>query len=411
MNKYLSDIITNSNDEVLEGIPWLFKNSRDAKIEWSIKIQQYENEEKSQIQFLQQEIKSANSLLTKKRLSQICEAKKKNLKSITTTLGHFEKISSTQSLISNQQIHSYFQNIFRDWAWENNQECKIYYDFINSQLKNLTNNTILVLGSGASRLSYDLAKTYKNYSIASFDHNPFLLLTAQKIFKGHEIKLHDYTYYPKSLKACSKSFKIKVDKLENENHQFILGAFPDLPIKMASLDTIIAPWFFDILDYDFKESILWALKFLKPSGQFLFFGPSNVHKKNIHDQLCSDEIHEFLDNLFEQSEFKLTDINYLENPLTSQNRIEQIILFAGEKPILPTNINRPQDNTSTLNISSKFIQYKAFNQTYFHILKHIDKDMNFFELAKILELEFGFNQEESLTYARSFIQKLNQDLA
>lgn len=396
---------------LFSGIPWLFKDPEYHFLEWGTKIESFIKEESTYIQHLQSMINLNKNKLTRQRLSKIHEAKSKNLKTISKTLEEFLGHEQIPIASSTQQIHSYFQLIFRDWCWET-EENKTYLNYVNDHIPKEAKN-ILVLGCGAAGLSYDIAKENQNLNVISLDHNPFLLLTAQKIFQGEEVKLSDYTNYPKSIDLTSKTYKIKKDKLNLDNHQFVLGSFPDLPFKEESFDMIIAPWFFDILNFNIFDSIKFSSSFLKPDGNICFFGPNNVHHQFLAEQYTSEEILEELKVDFKDVSRQVKTLQYLNNPLNSQNRIEDIMFFNLFRQRLKgkqIKIEHPK-KSNTLKYEPSFEHYKAVNETFYHILKHIDSDIDVQELGKKLEKEFSFNPEEALYYAQNFINKVLEEIS
>lgn len=393
---------------IFDGIPWLFKEPEYSFLEWSTKIESYFKEEELYIRHLQSMVDLNSSKLTRKRLSQILDAKSKNLKVMTKTLEPFSGHQQVPVTHSTQQIHSYFQLIFRDWCWDS-KENEEYFNFVEASITPNMKN-ILVLGCGAAKLSYDLANKFSNSNFVSLDHNPFLLLTAQKIFNGEEVKLSDYTNYPKNIESTAKQYKIKVAPNLNHNHQFILGSFPDLPVMKNSFDLIIAPWFFDILDTDYKQSLKSVMSYLKDDATFIMYGPNNIHKSNLTEQFTSEEVHEFLEPLFSKTHMEVNSLNYLNNPLTSQSRIEDVMFFKGKNPTKDeVKMPCPQKNTE-IKFDPTFEHHKAINQTFFNIYKHINSDMNVSELAGKIKTEFGFNDEEAIYYASTFINKINSEI-
>jgi ubiquinone/menaquinone biosynthesis C-methylase UbiE len=389
-------------------IPWLFKDPEYHFLQWGTKIESYIKEEEIYIKHLQAMTNLNENKLTRKRMTKIQEAKSKNLKVISKTLEQFRGHQQIALTASTQQIHSYFQLIFRDWSWDSEENDK-YFAFVKEKMPKDAKN-VLILGCGPGRLSYDLATYFTATNFISIDHNPFLLLTAQKIFEGEEVKLSDYTNYPKNIESTSKTYKIKREENNIDNHQFVLGSFPDLPFKDQTFDMIIAPWFFDILDLKYFESVNHALKYLKPNGTFAMFGPNNVHKNYLMDQLTSEEIQEELTPFFDESSMKVETLQYLKNPLSSQNRIEDVMFFSGISPkVKDLALNTPTKPTM-IHFDPTFEHHKAINQTFFNILKHIDQDMTLEELGKKLVQEFGFKESEAIYYAKNFIQKISQDM-
>lgn len=393
---------------IFNEVPWLYKNPEFYFLEWGTKIESYIKEEETYIYHLQKQINEQENKLTRKRIAAQHEARSNNLKVLSKRLDFFRGHQQIAIAASTQQIHSYFQNIFRDWSWET-QENQIYFDFVQKEITNETKN-VLILGAGAARISHDLASENTNINFYSIDHNPFLLLTAQSLFNGEENKMYDYTPYPKNLSETAQKHKIKIAKHEADNHLFILGRFPELPFKESSFDLIIAPWFFDILDTPFVESIHYTTKYLNDTGKLLIYGPQNVHKNELENQLCFEEIEEGLKEIFEQTHVESKTIEYLHNPITSQNRIEGVMFATCTKARTAAKELMSPTAPSTIYFTPTFEHHKNVNQTFFHIFKHIEDNMEIADLAKKLETEFGFKEDEALYYAQTFITKLQMEI-
>ncbi|MBT4791610.1 MAG: methyltransferase domain-containing protein, partial [Halobacteriovoraceae bacterium] len=215
----------------------------------------------------------------------------------------------------------------------------------------------------------------------------------------------------KTIDLTVKAHKIKFDKLEHNNHQFILGTFPYLPFKQKSFDLIIAPWFFDIIDRDFKTSLKYTLNYLKPAGKLAIYGPANIHAKDIIDQLTAQEITEHLASFCDGIELTTNELTYLQNNMTSQNRLEEIMFLTGTlKNEINLNQSLPAKKESRLRFTPPFENYKAVNETFYHILKHITDDLTSAELAQIMIKEFSFKEDEAQFYAENFINKIQSEI-
>lgn len=396
---------------IINGVPWIFKNPEYSLLEWSSKIGHYFQEEESYIKYLKlkKNLDNVSSDLSLERINKIREAKEYNLHFFKDILSCFQTTETIPIGNDPQQIHSYFQLIFRDWSWEKPNEVEIYIEYCKNHIPKGAKN-ILILGCGASALNYHLATEYRHINFYGLDHNPFLIFCAKKIFSGEEIDLYDYVNFPKDLQSTNCLYKIKSPLFSRSNHQFLLGSFPDLPFKEESLDCIIAPWFFDILDLHLKDAIGMATNYLSSEGKLIFYGPNNIHKNNLDEQLSSDEILEITSDFFHETEFQKETIDYLNNPLSSQNRKEDVLFVTGSYPKNTDKYQLPAAQELRLNYSPEFEKYKAINQTYFHILKHINHSLDADDIAVIIHQEFGFSPEESLAFADSFIAEINREL-
>jgi len=392
---------------IFNDIPWLFHNPEYSFLEWGTKISAFIAQEKRFIGYLQLVLQSEQNKLTLNRISKLIEAKQKNLvifeKQLSVFLGH-QEIPITSS---SQQIQSYFQLIFRDWCWEA-EELNEYCNFIkNTSPKNPKN--ILVLGAGACGLSYQIADHFENAQVYSTDHNPFLFFMANDIMSGTETTLTDYSYFPKNLASTTHQWNINKAPLKNNNHHFILSGFPELPFKKDFFDIIVAPWFFDILEDEYQTSIQHALKHLHPDGTLISIGPANVHKRAIYDQLSSDEQVSYYKNIFSEVSSQQRTVHYLNNPIHSQSRMEEVLFICANKK---SSLNNPiiKKKTSKVAFSNELQEYKLLNDTFHRVLKYISGDIELAELTQKVQTEFGFNPEEAEFYTEAIIKKIKLEM-
>ena len=392
----------------IDGIPWLFKDPKRAMAEWSAKIQDHVAAEKLYLKHTQINLNTSKDQLANKRVSRQHEARTRNLALMQKTLSDFLKQKPGIVLPSTQQIYSYFQLFFRDWCWDST-EIDLYVDFVAENLRENA-KSVLILGSGAGGLSYRLARRFPGKQFCSVEHNPFLAIMAEKIMQGKTVKLFDYTAYPNTLENAAQKWEIRTDKLDADNHQSVMCAFPDLPFAEQSFDVVIAPWFLDILELPFSTALDHAIRFLKDDGQFLFFGPANVHKPAELDQLCCEEVESHFDARFTNMESASELMLYLRSPLESQNR-EEKVLFVNTNGVL--NRNQTSDDNSYarwIKFTPEFERFKIENETFHKILSHIQGDMGYRDLANILEREYGFESSESEHYAQTFIKRIEMQI-
>ena len=390
------------NYQIINGLPCLYPNSSEELALWNQKIVSYINEEEIQIKHLQFRINNHKSGLTKKRLNETLQARVFNLKQIKKLLHGFFTEDKAQTVFSTQQIHSYFDNIFRDWSW-GLDELDSYVAKLENQ--DFENKTVLILGAGAGGLGHLLASKYPSCRFVEIEHNPLLAIVNHQLSSGKTIKLSETSAYPKSLdKVCEKRELGSSNKTENK--AVVLASFPDLPFKENSFDCIIAPWFLDILDIPFENALYCAKEFLKTDGVFHFCGPSNIHKKQISEQYCHQEIVEVFNEFFNHVEETQEELPYLNSPLNSQKRIETIS-FITASGSSSTDIDWSlTQNNSDLSFTPEFEQYKTMAIVKAQILSHINGDINNEALAKILVEKFGLSEAESIPYAKKFLDKI-----
>ena len=168
-------------------VPFVFQHTEAARLQWSVKLSNYTVSQTQKIETLKKSLNRIElSALTKNRLERQLAAETQSLQQFKGLIDPFEFSSNsnqTQSSLhhripSRQHFGSYYQNIFRDWVW-GDEENKIYGDL----LKKLTLNegTALIIGGGAGKLLYDLRKLKPKLQIIQIDINPLLSVIGQKI--------------------------------------------------------------------------------------------------------------------------------------------------------------------------------------------------------------------------------------
>lgn len=389
---------------ILNDIPWLFKKPEQAFLEWASKIQTYFKLEESQLNDIYNSNKSEVNALTAQRVELILKARKTNLEDMYSRLKIFTEVQAIDTVPDTQQIHSYFDLVFRDWIPEN-KELLSYIEYIQGLLTTKVQN-VLILGSGAGGLSYNLAKSNSHINFVSFEHNPYLSFLSHDLISGRDARLYQYTNHPTSITQTAREHLLKNDEESKiVNHQNILGTFPDLPFRKKSFDLVIAPWFLDIIDFNLSDSLNIISQFLSSNGTLAFYGPANFHKKDLFDQYCKEEIIDIFESNFEITHTTNGSVSYLYSDQKSQQRIEELLFTSCSKF---KNIPNKALNVEPKKIiyTAKLDAYKQKINTFSKIFKHINSDMTLEDLAKKLELEFDFNKKESLHYAGIFYKMI-----
>ncbi|MEM8500056.1 MAG: hypothetical protein AAF542_18690 [Pseudomonadota bacterium] len=384
-------------------IACLYPNAAITRLQWGSKIKHFLTTEREHLKQMQQLAQNCELANTRQRITMQHEARHKNLALMQKMLASWIPKNALPIAPSSQQIESYFELLFRDWCW--GDELQPYINYCVSSVARHATQRILVLGSGAGGLSYHLANALVKADVVSVEHNPFLALASSHIMQGKSLKVHEYSLYPTNLENCAKKWEIKQPALKHENHIQLLATYPQLPFARASFDTIVAPWFFDILDLRFADAVKASAHFLKEDGRLLFMGPANVHKSHYEEQYCSDEIRELLLQSFTEIEFDQHTLGYLHNPRASQGRLENV-LFANLSGPGKFGLPAYKSSADELQYTPELNQFKLKTATIHQIMAHIEKSITVDELAKVLVTQFGFDERESGHYAAAFIAEI-----
>lgn len=319
--------------------PFVFKNNFAAFLQWSVK---FENFKASRLQAIDQLQKAENTVdlnaTTKKRLALQKEAYIQQLsqfENLLTTFGFSKFDGNTQAVLqhrvpSQQHFDSYFKNIFRDWAW-GEDENKVYSQCLKKL--SLTQGKVLIIGGGAGRLAYDLAQQKPNLEILQIDINPLLSLIAQKICSGETVELCEISQFPIEEKSLASFHQLKAPAALNpKQFQFVVGDITDHPFKDQQFDAIICPWVIDIIAENFSDFSKRLNFLLKPQGELLIFGPLSFEKQAPQNKLTADEVvHTLQESGFKNLAQDSLHTPYLQSPIESQQRFEKISVFHAQQ--------------------------------------------------------------------------------
>jgi len=398
----------NTSYPVFHDVPWLFPNPEESFIEWGSKVRNFIQVESSLINEVGNTLKFEKRPSTLARVQSIIDGKSHNLKYLESLLNIFDEIIPIPLAESTQNIYSYFELVFRDWHKES-AEIECYTKLINEVISNNNFKNILILGSGAGRLSYNLALNNPKSQFISFDHNPLLSFLFKRILDGESINLSQVEMYAKNQDSYATVIELFKPSKELDNHQIVMGSFPDLPFKENSFDLIIAPWFLDIIESNLESSLVIIQKFLSKNGGTVYLGPNNFHKSEIFEQYGVDEIKSIYNDFFSTLNSESLEINYLKNDNSSQTRIEKILfLFAKSKITNIKTLKAP--SSDKIKFDSKLISYKEKIKVFHRVLSQIDSDMTLELLASKLETEFSFSKEESLHYAGILYKQILKEI-
>lgn len=393
--------------EYIDNIPWAFSNPKEKFIEWSNKTQTFFMLEEHNLTHLQGILN--DNLVSgpqKVRVQEFIKNKHAHLKQMKKVLATFLKENKKSIVLDNQNILSYQNNIFRDWCW-GQKENEIYLNYILKNLKAEQKN-ILVLGAGSCGLSHMLAQNTTS-NIVAVDINPYLFLVANKIMSKKHLKLYEFFDYPKHNGQSYKKWEIKDSGEEVNNHFQVFSEFESMPFKPQSFDVIIGCWFFDIIDTGLDQALLHSNHYLKSDGQLLLIGPSNFHKSKYVDKLTTDEIVTSFQENYKEVSFEVETIKYLDNPNNSYQRLEDVLFLTANTP-KDSNLFKKSADLDLIRPTKELMAHKQKTEVFHKILKHIDRPITMNALAKSVQKEFGFSEEEALFYTNSVMSKLLSEI-
>ncbi len=244
-------------------------------------------------------------------------------------------------------LAEYYDLILRDWAWgqapngyypsgENRAALERLLPLLPAELASPA--SMLVLGAGAGRLSWDLHVELDSQCTIAFDSNPLLLLVADHLIRDQQpLNFSETRMFPQVNQPITHYWDLTPpEDPSNKRHAWfpLAGDVWSAPFKPASFDLIITPWFIDVTGGDVRDLIGTIQRLLKPGGLWINSGPL-LFTRHLPLQLKyqNTEILEFLDFCgFDLLNERLDSIAHLASPIEVRARIEQVWSFCARAP-------------------------------------------------------------------------------
>lgn len=229
-------------------------------------------------------------------------------------------------------LAEYYHHILQDWAWDDTviakkvQQALAVCDCDQA-------DTILVLGSGAGRLSWELHNALEANTTFATDINPVLLLAGNQLIRKRQgFEFFELNSFPQIGFPDSQSHQLKPPADPRQKRDGWIPMAADMwrmPIKPQSMDLVVTSWLLDVHGGDNRDVIGLIKQWLKPGGLWLNTGPLLYPRHQPFDQKYDRE--ELL-ALMELAGFSLSnerlDLDpHLVSPINARQQTEQVWSF------------------------------------------------------------------------------------
>lgn len=424
---------TKTSYPLVGGVPWLFPDPKHTLADWreraSLSIEHLEKE----VEDLKAASKATASELTRDRLEKVRTLKIRHLemlRRVLEPLKPFAKLSLTQKkaygyrLPLRQGLLGYVPNLIRDWSGQYESENKALFDSTIDLLKktkpivDTAELRILVLGSGSSRLAYDIALKFPKSQVIAFDLNPLLLLAAKQISAGTKVRATEFSVSPKDSAEPGRELELSRPGPETPNLEFIFGDVYALPFQDASFDICVSPWLVDILPRRFAELCATVARVVKPQGVWANSGSWHFSFRNEVENPSLAEAAELASTIgWKPLASAFHEIPYLQSAFDSHRRFETVTQFVWERNTTPVAHRPPLDDRADWIRNPKlavpsldfFAQGAEVHAVMALILSLVDSQRSLEDIANTLAAENGLSPEQSLDAAQSFFDRFMKD--
>ena len=325
---------------VLDGVPCLFPEPVATLAEWRQRLQFALEKLTHDAASLQQELQNARLRpLTRERLtlqSRAFSDQARRLANLLAPLGLHNAqagiathLALQTRLPADQGLTTYYANVHRDWAW-GSQENEQALDLVSSALGEAgAADNLVILGSGAGRLAYDLHQQLRPALTLALDFNPLLTLVASRATSGRGTELWEFPIAPRAIGDHAVLRTLVAPEPAREGFQLLLADALRPPLAAGSVDLLVTPWVVDILPEDFHHFAARVNGLLRPGGRWVSFGslafsqPEAAARYSLEEALAI-----VMDSGFAEPQVREDEIPYMCSPLSRHGRRELVVTFA-----------------------------------------------------------------------------------
>lgn len=415
----------------LGGIPWLFADPESSLGEWRNRLH-------FELQRLSHEIHRCGAALRAKELSPLArrrlerqagatDSHRKALQALLAPLHVRGQEASWESHLAlrtrlplDQALDTYYPNVHRDWAW-GAEENRASLAQVRRALE-ATGGTddlggALVLGSGASRLAYDLHMELSPADTIALDFNPMLLLIARQVMSGAMLELHEFPTAPVTLDDFAVSRILAAPAPVREGFHYVLADVLRPPFRPGAFDLVVTPWLIDIVTEDLGVFAARINRLLKRGGRWVNFGslaftsPDRARRYSAEEVLAIAEASGF-DAPVSHDEV----IPYMCSPASRHGRRERVFTFAAAKSHDVKSPPRHKALPDWLVVGNEpvpllpsFRTQAVSTQIYSFIMSLIDGRRSIADMAKVLEERKLMTRREAVPAIRGFLIRMHDD--
>jgi hypothetical protein len=246
--------------------------------------------------------------------------------------------------VRDMRVLEMYETVFRDWAWGDAESERALSQVERlgraaSQGADASTNVngslglgkLAVFGAGACRLAADVQRTLRPSATYALDYNPLPLFIAERVLSGSVLEAYEYPTGPRGLANTAVLQRLQSPHPAPQGLLLGLADARRPPFAEGSLDSVITPWFIDVVATDLPETIATIGQVLRPGGLWLNQGPLRF-SGSASRRYSIEEVHE----LVRAGGFELVaelscDVPYFDSPHAGSRRLETVYGFAARK--------------------------------------------------------------------------------
>jgi hypothetical protein len=414
---------------VIGDLPWLFPDPRQALAEWRGRLGLLTQHLASEAAAMRAALTDSSlEPATRRRLEHVARANEdqiERLRQLLAPLG-LDQASISEAtnrglgtrLPTEQGLTNYYVNLHRDWSWgddENQAAVQELRALLGGTLDGL--GRVLVQGAGAGRLAYDLRATSDATLVVATDFNPLLLFAARELFAGRTVELYEFPIAPRTIEDHAVLRRLAAPAASKSGLELVAADALHPPFADGAFDTVVTPWFVDIIGEPFTRVAARVNLLLKPGGRWINFGSLAFSRAAPAEKLSLEEVAAYMPKAgFGGFQVREASIPYMRSPASRHARVETTISWVTDKVgppaesprtrVLPEWLlqpDKPVPRTPAFEMQAISSRVHAF------LLALINGERSMRDMARVLVEQRLMSAEEAEAQVRIFLARLHEE--
>jgi len=414
---------------VIGEIPWLFPEPRQALAEWRGRLGLLTQHLATEAAAMRASLGDGTlSPGTRRRLEHVARANEDQidrLRLLLAPLGLDQAgIAETTHqglgtrLPTEQGLTNYYVNLHRDWSWgdeENQAALNELRTLLGGSLSGF--GRVLVQGAGAGRLAYDLHAASDATLTVATDFNPLLLFAARELFAGRTVELYEFPIAPRGIEDHAVLRRLAAPAPARPGLELVAADALQPPFADGAFDTVVTPWFVDIIGEPFERVAARVNLVLKPGGRWINFGSLAFSRAAHAERLTLEEVVECMPKAgFGGVDTRESSIPYMRSPASRHARIESTISWVANKMGPPAQAPRARVLPDWLLQADKpvprtpaFEMQAISSRVHAFLLALINGERSMRDMARVLVEQRLMPAQEAEAQVRLFLARLHEE--
>jgi uncharacterized protein YbaR (Trm112 family)/SAM-dependent methyltransferase len=317
----------------LGGVPCLLPEPARWRASWDEQLTELKRAAEETVTMFEKELRKPGLLPnTRLRLQTQVALTKKTLAELVAVIEPAAEPNTHESLPAPRiDPLNTFHYLHRDWAETVENEKALAC--VERVLDDAPLGRLLVLGAGAGRLAYDLHRTRRATLTVALDIDPLVALVAQRMVSGGRMELTEARSNATEMSRFGVLRSLQAPFGPIERFHVLLANALHPPVREQMFDTVLTPWFIDVVPPDLRDFMSVLSRVLVPGGRWINYGPLlfppsrpaayRYAREEVADiaQLAGFDLTRETDEL----------VRFAYSPLAARGRLEHCIAFSARK--------------------------------------------------------------------------------